>query len=72
MSNQVTVNYSDRVADYKVTFPSGKVKFYASIQPAMRVAKAHADLNSIGVVVTSTANENDAAWVTMFLAGERQ
>ena len=72
MAFQVTVNYSKRADDYKVTFPSGKEKRYSMIQTALRVAKAHSDMNKTGLIVTSTASENDATWATMFLNGERQ
>ena len=72
MNFQVTVNYSKRADDYKVTFPSGKVKRYSIIQMALRVAKAHTDMNKAALIVTSTASENDATWAMMFLNGERQ
>lgn len=72
MNFQVTVNYSKQADDYKVTFPSGKVKRFPLIQMAMRVAKAHADMNEAALVVTSTASDKDAEWATMFMNGERQ
>lgn len=67
----VVVTYSTRTDHYNVTFPSGKVKRFAMIQTAMRVAAEHAKLNKVSVEVKKTANDADETWARLFLSGQR-